>query len=86
MLPMMKNFLEKMKNIKFFKDHIAWGKYSFNGKDDYVYWFYFLPNYLEKNYRYFGYEVYYYDQPIGSFGFWFFNISWSTQWTKYKFD
>lgn len=33
-------------------------------------------NYLEKDIRYFGYKQWYYDGPIYTFGFWFFNVSW----------
>lgn len=39
---------------------------------------YFYPfNYLRnKELRYWGYESNWYDGPIHSFGFWFFNASW----------
>lgn len=44
----------------------------------YVYWW----NWLQKKHRYWGFEQSYYDGPHNTFGFWFFNISWSTPWTK----
>jgi len=44
----------------------------------YIYWW----NWLKKEYRYFGPEYIYYDGPHRSFGFWYFNVAWSTQWTK----
>lgn len=46
----------------------------------YVYWW----NWLPKEYRSWGFEQIYYDGPHNMFGFWFFNISWSTPWTKIK--
>lgn len=46
----------------------------------YVYWW----NFLEKEDRYFGFDYFYYDGPHRNFGLWFFNISWSTPWTKFK--
>lgn len=70
--------------MKFFYDHIEWGKYTnaVTGKTEYAYWFYFWPNWLPKDIRYFGYHLDWYDHPIASFGFWYFNLSWYTKWTK----
>lgn len=52
------------------------------GNPYYLYYIYFLPNFLSKKNRYFGYEVITYDcQNHASFGFWFFNFSWSLPWT-----
>ena len=72
--------------MKFYKDHITWGKYTnkITGETEYSYYFCFLPNWLPKNLRYWGYHCMQYDGYHGSFGFWFFNISWSTQWTDIK--
>lgn len=42
----------------------------------YLYWW----NWLDKKYRYFGYQNIYYDGYHHSFGLWFTNISWRTRW------
>ena len=70
--------------MRFYRDHFEWGKYinSVTGETEYAYYFWFMPNWLSKKYRYWGHQIYYYDGPIGHFGFWWFNISWKTQWTK----
>jgi hypothetical protein len=48
---------------------------------EYMYYFYWW-NPLEKKYRYWGKYDMYYDGIHKTFGFWFFNISWSTKWSK----
>lgn len=57
-------------------DGIEWG-----GPDSDWYYFYWW-NWLERKHRYIGYQCIWYDCPHASFGFWFFNWSWSTRWTK----
>lgn len=52
--------------------------------DDYYYFSWW--NYLPKKYRYLGPQKMWYDQPHESFGFWFFNWSWSLPWSKFDFD
>jgi len=47
----------------------------------YFYYFYWW-NWLDSVDRYWGFEQLYYDGPHNSFGLWFFNISWSTPWTR----
>lgn len=48
-----------------------------SGKKHYWNYLYFIPNFLPKKSRYFGYEAMEYDCVMHkSFGFWFFNISW----------
>jgi hypothetical protein len=51
------------------------------GTNRYFYYFYWW-NWLQKKHRYWGFEQFYYDGPHNTFGFWFFNISWQTPWTK----
>lgn len=46
--------------------------------DHYFCWW----NWLDKDIRYWGFEQDWYDGPLSSFGFWFFNWSWDTPWTK----
>jgi hypothetical protein len=53
--------------------------------DIYTYYVYFYPNWLEKKYRYWGLERTWYDGAHVSFGFWFFNLSWSVP-GSYKHD
>ena len=49
-----------------------------------IYRKYIYPfNYLE-NKRYWGYFEDFYDGPLPSFGFWFFNVSWSLGWWRLK--
>jgi hypothetical protein len=62
--------------MKLYLRAVEWG-----GPDDdwyYVCWW----NWLPKSVRYLGYQGIYYDGPHGSFGFWWFNVSWSTPWTR----
>lgn len=56
------------------RDGVEWG-----GPNDDWYWFYWW-NWLPKGLRYWGYEDFYYDGPIGSFGLWFTNLSWQLPW------
>lgn len=51
------------------------------GTNHYFYYFYWW-NWLPKDARFWGFEQIYYDGPNNCFGFWFFNISWQTPWTK----
>lgn len=39
-------------------------------------------NWLVKDVRYWGYFEDYYDGTLPSFGFWFFNVSWSWGWWR----
>jgi hypothetical protein len=55
---------------------ITWG-----GPNRDWYYFYPVPNFLSKEYRYWGLQKYWFDGPHISFGFWFFNITWCTQWS-----
>lgn len=74
--------------MKFYRDHIERGKYtnSVTGEVEYSYYFYFVPNWLPKEVRHWGYQVFWYDGTHAAFGFWFFNFSWSTPWTKCKWE
>jgi hypothetical protein len=50
----------------------------------YVYWFNFIN---DKQYRKLGFDYMYYDGPHRAFVLWWFNITWSTPWTKVeKYD
>jgi len=62
--------------MKVGRDGMQWG-----GPDGDWYWFYWW-NWLPKKLRYFGHGRDWYDGPIGHFGFWWINWSWSTRWTK----
>lgn len=70
--------------FKLFWSGIEWGQSEVTLNSDtyfyYVYWW----NWLPREYRSWGFEQIYYDGPHNAFGFWFFNISWSTPWTKIK--
>lgn len=57
---------------------IEWGKYP----GGYQFYFYPIPHWLKKKHRYWGLERIWYDGPHVSIGFWFFNVSWSTQWSR----
>lgn len=61
--------------MKIKKDGIEWG----GPKGDWwcFYWWNWLPNHLS----YWGIEHCWYDGPIGTFGFWYFNWSWQTPWS-----
>lgn len=65
---------------------LQWGSYinKSNNNKEYMYYFTLIPNILPKKYRYFGYQRMFYDGPHASFGFWWFNISWSTKYTSWK--
>lgn len=67
--------------MKFCRYGIEWG-----GPNNDWYYIYPIPNLLEKDVRYWGFQKFYYDGPHYSFGFWFFNISWSTPWGKWNDD
>lgn len=74
------------KKVKWDWDGVEWGPY---GPDHsapepygYQYYIWWKPNWLPKKARYFGYERFWWDGPHASFGFWFFNIGWTTKWTK----
>ena len=80
--------------MKIYKDHVKWGWYDYpeniakkyNSKGDYAYYFYFKPNWLKKEYRHLGIQKMWYDGPHVSLGFWFFNLTWSTQWTTFDWE
>ncbi|QIG65795.1 hypothetical protein phiOC_p130 [Ochrobactrum phage vB_OspM_OC] len=65
-----------VKNGAFFE----WG----GPKSDWYYFSYW--NWLPKEERFWGYRQNWYDGPHKLFGLWFINLSWSTQWTKWKED
>ena len=67
--------------MKFVKFGILWRPYKLQDKIEYTYYFYYW-NWLPKEYRYFGYEQMHYDGVHESFGFWFFNWTWVTPWTR----
>jgi len=66
-----------MKYFRFIKYGIEWDPYGDDDDVIYEYYFYFMPNSLGENYRYFGYRYMWYDGPHYSFGFWWFNICWN---------
>lgn len=47
------------------------------------YWYLFWWNWLDADVRFWGYDTFWYDYPHATFGFWFFNWSWSFPWTKH---
>lgn len=61
--------------MKLYRDGIEWEQDYF-----FIWWWNLLP----KELRYWGFRPYYYDGPIGTFGWWWGNISWRTPWTKDK--
>jgi len=63
--------------LKYYRIYFAGGAYTYLY---YVYWW----NWLKKEYRYWGYDEFWYDCPHNNFGFWFFNVSWSSPWTKMR--
>lgn len=71
--------MKQKKRIKWHWSHVEWA--AFEG-GDYQYYIYWQPNWLPKDLRYWGLKKYYYDGTHVSFGFWFFNVSWSTPWTE----
>jgi hypothetical protein len=73
----------KMKPFKLSFVGIEWGRpyTEYRNPNAYFYYFYWW-NWLPKEYRSWGFEQIYYDGPHNMFNFWFFNISWSTPWTK----
>ena len=58
--------------MKIYKNMVSWG-----GPED-NWWHIWWYNYLPKNIRYLGFRYEWYDGPINSIGFWFFNIGWIT--------
>lgn len=62
---------------------LEWGEWidSSTQKVHYMYYFCWW-NFLKKEHRYWGRMDMYYDGPHCSFGFWYFNISWSFPWSK----
>lgn len=67
--------------MKIFSNGIEWG-----GPDSDWYYFYWW-NWLPKKVRFFGYEQIWWDGPHYTFGFWYFNISWSTYfWNKFFYN
>lgn len=75
----------KLFGIKISSDGLEWGEDP-EWPDVYYYYFYWKPNWLEPKYRHLGILKMYYDTPHVAVGFWFFNISWSTQWSTYDWD
>jgi hypothetical protein len=63
--------------MKLHKDMISWG--GPNDNNYCIWWFNSLP----KNIRYLGFKFYWYDGPINSIGFWFFDIGWVTPFFMY---
>lgn len=59
------------------ENHKKWGLIHPQAIDYGIWWF----NWLAKDIRYWGYEEAWYDGPLPSFGFWFFNISWVLPWS-----
>ena len=65
-------------------DGIEWWQSEVTlNSESYFYYFYWW-NWLPRKYRFWGFDQVYYDGPNNTFGFWFFNISWSTPWTKVR--
>lgn len=56
---------------KFYKTGVNWG----GPEEDHWYHFYWW-NWLPPELRYIGYVQDWYDGPMSSFGFWFFNWTW----------
>lgn len=65
--------------IKWHRTGVEWGGPDKLGQP---FWYFFWWNWLRPEHRYFGFHTMWYDGPHASFGFWFFNWSWSTYWTK----
>lgn len=59
----------------------CWGKTDKVGHEPY---YFQIFNFLSKDIRFVGRDHFWYDGPHKTIGFWFFNIAWSTQWTKWK--
>ncbi len=65
---------------------VTWlGRNTKDGSYYDLYWFYPF-NWLDKGYRYWGRDWFYYDGPHPSFGFWFFNVTWRTAWTEWTVE
>lgn len=64
--------------MKLYWEGIEWGEYRPGHYQYYVYWW----NWLQPKHRYIGLKRIWYDGPHVSFGFWFFNWTWSTHWSK----
>ena len=64
--------------MKLSLDGIEWGAYKFGDGIAYQFYINWSPNLLAPENRYWGLERIYYDGPHVTFGFWFFNIGWST--------
>lgn len=69
----------KILGVNFTWGWIEWGEYR---PDDYQYYIAYYPNWLNPDIRYWGFSHMYYDGPHVTFGFWYFNVSWSTYWSK----
>jgi hypothetical protein len=64
------------------RDGIEWWQSEKTLGTDYCFYYFYWWNWLSKDARSWGFEQIYYDGPHNVFNFWFFNISWSTPWTK----
>ena len=62
--------------MKLFYDHVDWGK------DDEYYFYWWNP--LPKGVRYIGRSDMIFEYVHATFGLWFFNLSWSTPYTKFR--
>lgn len=73
--------------MKWHRDHVEWAPYMRpDGVEAYQCWFYFTPNWLPSELRYFGLCRDWHDGPIISFGFWWFNVAWSALSSAPPFD
>lgn len=69
--------------MKIHYDHVEWGQYAPGEYQFYIYWW---PNWLPRNLRHIGLERYWIDGPHVGFGFWFFNLTWSTYYSLPPFE
>jgi hypothetical protein len=70
--------------MKFSKTSVQWSWWECGVSprhSSYLYYFYWW-NRLPSEVRYIGYSAMYYDGIHESFGFWFFNWTWTTPWTR----
>jgi hypothetical protein len=70
-------------------DSVQWGRHrgpiAVEGLG-YQYYFIWAPNWLPRWRRHFWIQRFWYDGPHVVFGFWFFNVGWSTQWSLPPFE
>ena len=58
---------------------LRWAGVEWGGPEGSWYWVYWW-NLLPPHLRYWGFSHDWYDGPIGTFGWWFGNVSWQTPW------